>query len=160
MSKQTSSLLKGTWFNRKAILLIDSPVFLLSTYYVLSTVLMLEKEWENRTHSGLLCRVFISLAVGASSSGVNSSFSSDLFGHYHFTEHTDPNRQTHTHIRLDKGSWLDKGPIATVEAAWIWDSQWDLLSLGNWRCGFRWVVAGLQSSGLLCPVDLSCLRFP
>ena len=166
MSKQTSTLLKGTWFNRKAILLIDSPVFLLSTYYVLSTVLMLGKEWENRTHSGLLSHVFISLAIDASSSGVNSSFSSDLFGHYHFTEHTDrqtdrhTHTHTHTHTRLDKGSWLDKGSKVTVEAAWIWDSQWDLLSLRNWRRGFRWVVAGLHCSGFLCPVDLSCLRFP
>ena len=161
MSKQTSTLLKGTWFNRKAILLIDSPVFLLSTYYVLSTVLMLGKDWENRTHSGLLSHVFISLAIDASSSGVNSPFLLIFLATIiSLNIQTQTDTHTHTHTRLDKGSWLDKGSIVTVEAAWIWDSQWDLLSLRNWRRGFRWVVAGLHSSGFLCSVDLSCLRFP
>ena len=171
MSKQTSTLLKGTWFNRKAILLIDSPVFLLSTYYVLSTVLMLGKSErightlaffpmfsfllplmllpQESTPPSLL--IFLATII---SLNIQTDRQTDRQTHTHTHTHTP------THTRLDKGSWLDKGSKVTVEAAWIWDSQWDLLSLRNWRRGFRWVVAGLHCSGFLCPVDLSCLRFP
>lgn len=61
------------------------------------------------------------------------------------------------HIRT---SWASPTAVPDVDYVRGRDrSLWGLLSLGNGRCGFRWLVTSSYSSGSLCPLFWGAFSF-